>query len=63
MNVMLLEGAIGVVSAPVGVSVYDFDFGLHFNCTHPLQFAPETLGVLRIGAIENYAARPQPASG
>lgn len=56
MNVMLLEEAVGVVSVPVGVPVYDFDFGLHFKCTHPLQFEPGTLGVFRIGAIEDYAA-------
>lgn len=56
MNVLLLEDALGIVSAPVGVTAYDFDFGLHFSCTHPYQFPQGTPGILRIGAVQAYEA-------
>lgn len=55
MDVMLLEDRLAIVSQPVGVSAYDFDFGLHFRSTHPLHFAEGTPALLRLGARPDYA--------
>lgn len=55
MNTLLIEDRLVVLSEPVGVAVYDFDFGLHFRCTHPFRFERNTPAVLRIGAIADYA--------
>lgn len=57
MNLAFVEDAFAILSAPVGVSVYDFDFELYFRCTHPPQFEPGTPAILRIGAVEDYDAQ------
>lgn len=57
MDIALLEDALAIVSRPVGVAVYDFDFGLYFRCSHPPFFAPDTPCVLRVGAVGNYIDR------
>lgn len=51
---MFIDNVLGVIASPVGVGVYDFDFGLHFRCSHPYEFSPGTPAVLRIGAIQDY---------
>lgn len=56
MEIARLEGRLVVVSEPVGVSAYDFDFSLHFRVDHPYAFDDAELCVLRIGAILDYDA-------
>lgn len=55
MRIALLEGQLAIVSKPVGVSVYDFDFELYFRCSHPASFEDDTPCVLRVGAVDHYA--------
>lgn len=56
MNLARVEGRLFVISAPVGVDAYDFDFDLHFRCEHPFRLEREEPCVLRVGAIADYAA-------
>jgi hypothetical protein len=56
MNLARIENRLLVLSEPVGVAVYDFDFELHFACTHPFRLEAEEPGVLRKGAVPDYAA-------
>ncbi|ALN93288.1 ATP-grasp domain-containing protein [Lysobacter gummosus] len=59
LRIALLEDKLTIVSAPVGVAVYDFDFELYFRCSHPAFFEGDTPCVLRVGAVEDYAAQYQ----
>jgi ATP-grasp domain, R2K clade family 3 len=59
MNIARLEEKLIVVSQEVGASVYDFDFDLHFACSHPHILESEETCVLRIGPIVDYAAEYQ----
>ncbi len=54
MNVALIEDKLVVISKPIGVSVYDFNFDLHFRTTHPYNFENEETCVLRVGPIPDY---------
>ncbi|MEL8055886.1 MAG: hypothetical protein AAGK66_07015, partial [Pseudomonadota bacterium] len=54
MNIARLENQIVIVSQTVGVSVYDFDFDLNFQTSHPYAFDREETCILRIGAIDDY---------
>jgi hypothetical protein len=54
VNVARIENKLLVVSEEVGVSAYDFNFDLHFACSHPYQIEGEELCVLRVGAIADY---------
>ena len=56
LNIARVEDRLTVVSAPVGVSVYDFDFDLHFRCTHPSVFREGERCVLRVGPLADYEA-------
>ena len=56
MNIARVENRFVVGSEIVGVSVYDFDFDLNFNTTHPYAFEHEEPCILRIGAIGDYRA-------
>lgn len=56
VNIARIEDKLIVLSEVVGVSVYDFDFDLHFSCSHPYRIEGEELCVLRIGPINDYAA-------
>lgn len=56
MNIADLENKLLIVSERTGVSAYDFDFDLHFTCGHPYRIDTERPCVLRIGAIDDYAA-------
>lgn len=56
MDLSLIENELAILSRPTGVSAYDFDFGLHFECRHPYRLDREYDGILRIGAPADYAA-------
>jgi hypothetical protein len=56
MNIARIGNRLVIVSEPVGVAVYDFDFDLYFACDHPVAFGDCEPCVLRIGAIPDYAA-------
>lgn len=56
MNILSLEHERVIVCEAVGVTSYDFNFELHFECSHPYIFDDEQPCVLRIGPIEDYAA-------
>lgn len=56
MNIAHIENKLIVISEDVGVSAYDFDFELHFECSHPYQIDGELLCVMRVGPIADYAA-------
>ena len=56
MNLARLESKLLVLSEDVGVSVYDFNFDLHFSCDHPHRIDGEEPCVLRIGPIRDYAS-------
>ena len=45
-----------IVTAPVGVSVYDFDFRRYFDCRTPYESPVGIPAVARVGAHEDYAA-------
>lgn len=55
MNIARVENRFVVVSKTVGVSVYDFDFDLNFQTTHPSAFDTEEPCILRIGPIRDYS--------
>ena len=57
MNICRVENRLVVVSEPVGVPIYDFDFDLNFQCTHPYVFDHEESCVLRVGAVPDYSLR------
>jgi hypothetical protein len=54
MNITRVEEKLMIISQPIGVSVYDFDFDLHFRCTHPHALEGIEPCVLRIGPILEY---------
>lgn len=56
MNIARVENKLFVVSEEVGVSSYDFNFDLHFVCSHPHQIDGEEPCVLRVGPIADYEA-------
>jgi ATP-grasp domain, R2K clade family 3 len=56
VNIALVENKLFVVSQEVGVSAYDFNFELHFSCSHPYQIDGQELCVLRVGPIADYLA-------
>jgi hypothetical protein len=52
-----VEGSLWVLTATTGLSVFDFDFGLNFRCSHPWQ-RPDKIGaVARVGVYEDYDRR------
>ena len=55
MNLSRVEEKLIIVSEDIGVAAYDFNFDLHFACTHPYRIESEELCVLRVGAIADYA--------
>jgi ATP-grasp domain, R2K clade family 3 len=56
VNLALVESKLIVLSEVVGVAAYDFNFELHFSCSHPYQIEGEKLCVLRVGPLPDYAA-------
>lgn len=55
MNITVVENRFAIAEVKQGVSVYDFDFELHFNCSHPYRI-DDTLPVfMRMGAIHDYS--------
>ncbi|MEL7025299.1 MAG: ATP-grasp domain-containing protein [Pseudomonadota bacterium] len=55
MDIARIEGQFVVAAEKIGVAVYDFDFRLHFDCSHPSSFDGETC-ILRTGPISEYSA-------
>ncbi|MEN9868761.1 MAG: hypothetical protein RL748_4351 [Pseudomonadota bacterium] len=56
INLTLLDQKLLILSAEVGLPVYDFDFSLYFACSHPYQIDGELPCVIRTGAIDDYAS-------
>lgn len=54
MDILRIEDKLTVVTQPVNVAVYDFDFDLFFSCRHPSYIPEPEICVLRVGAIRNY---------
>ena len=54
MDIIKLSNNLNIISSPVNVSVYDFNFELFFECSHPLYFNQGDIGILRLGAIDDY---------
>ncbi|MEM8778402.1 MAG: ATP-grasp domain-containing protein [Cyanobacteria bacterium P01_G01_bin.49] len=57
MNIVCIEQKLTIINEKSHVAVYDFDFELFFNCTHPVYLPPDEICVLRIGAIKDYAIK------
>jgi hypothetical protein len=53
-ELLLLEERLWVLTAPTGISNYDFRPGASFHCRRPEQAPGECLAVARIGAIPHY---------
>ena len=54
MDILRIEDKLTVVTQPVNVRVYDFDFDLFFSCRHPSHIPEPETCVLRVGAVSNY---------
>lgn len=54
MNIARIDNKLLVVTEEVGVSAYDFNFELHFPCSHPYRIDSEELCVLRVGPVVDY---------
>ena len=52
----IIQDLLWMVTEPVGVPVYDFDFRSYFQCRTPYQSPEQMPGVARIGAISDYDA-------
>jgi hypothetical protein len=55
-ELLLVEDTLAIFASPTGVSAYDFDFRLHFECRHPYRLDHEVGGALRIGAPFDYTS-------
>jgi hypothetical protein len=58
-ELLLVENAVWVVTAPTGIAIYDFDFNTFLPCRHPWQRPERITAVARIGAFEEYDQRYQ----
>lgn len=56
MNLTLVENRLLVVSQIVGVAAYDFNFDLHFACSHPYALDKPYPCILRKGPLADYEA-------
>ncbi|WP_265593977.1 ATP-grasp domain-containing protein [Haloferula sp. BvORR071] len=54
MDRFLLRDRLWILTAPVGVPVYDFDFRRYFDCRTPYEVPSGIPGVARIGAFGDY---------
>lgn len=54
---LCLEGKLTIITQKTNVEVYDFDFELFFQCSHPYHWQDQHLCVLRTGAISDYQNR------
>lgn len=54
MDPTVLEDHLAVMVEPTGVPTYDFDFGPHFRCRHPVRLDRRLPCVLRVGARADY---------
>lgn len=53
-DLLHLEEAVWVWTAPIGVPIYDFAFETFFACRRPYQRPPEVEAVARVGALDDY---------
>lgn len=53
-DLLLVEDTVWVLTAPVGLSIYDFNFDLFLNCRRPWQRPRLVEAVARIGAVDDY---------
>ena len=51
----IIRNCLWLVTQPVGVSVYDFDFRAFFDCQTPYQPPEKLAAVARIGAVDDYS--------
>ena len=56
----IIRDCLWVVSKPVGVAVYDFDFRRFFDWRTPREEFGAVSAAARIGAFEDYAGEPIP---
>lgn len=54
-NIFKLENKLWMLTKPIGVSVYDFEFERFFHCYHAYQLSSTLVAVARIGARDDYA--------
>ena len=50
----VMENKLWVITSPIGLPVYDFDFRQFFLCRTPYQIAGELPGLARVGAFDDY---------
>src|SRR4051794_31097082 len=53
-DLLLVEDAVWVLTAPVGLPIYDFNFDLFLNCRRPWRRSQPIEVVARIGAFGDY---------
>jgi hypothetical protein len=54
LDVLHLEELLWVVTSPVGLNHYDFDFDRFFACRRPWQRPDSVTAIARVGAISDY---------
>jgi hypothetical protein len=55
LDIFLLEDALWLATAQVGLGVYDFAFQRFFACRRPYERPPQVMSVGRFGVTEDYA--------
>jgi len=55
-SLRLLEDTFYIIEKQVNVAVYDYEFSLYHNCTHPVYLKEGVRGIFRIGAVQSYEA-------
>lgn len=50
----VIQNSLSLITEPVGVSAYDFDFRQFFDCRTPYEFQNSVTGVARVGAFDDY---------
>ncbi len=56
-SITLLEDRLYVISKPIGMPQYDFNFESHFICSHPVYLEKQVKSVARMGAASDYKER------
>ena len=52
----IIQDSLWIITEPVGVPIYDFDFRQFFECRTPYEPQKSVSGVARVGAFEDYEA-------
>ena len=53
-NLLLVDGTLWVLTARIGLPVFDFDFEAFLPCSHPWKLPLGISAVARVGAFEDY---------